>query len=100
LAQAFVLGVGPAPVRLPGLAPLLLEAALVLLEDLAVLPGRHELAERRFPEVVHEGVLGADEPVSGLAGAPRVVVVLEHADLEALVERADAAEDVPAEGEA
>ena len=49
-------------------------------------PRRDELAERPLAEVMDEYVLGAHDAVAGVAHARRVVVVLEQADLEALVE--------------
>ena len=44
--------------------------------------------------MVHEDVFGTHDPVTGSAHADRVVVVLELADPELLVERADPLEDV------
>src|SRR5689334_6198171 len=74
-------------VRHPGLGPLGLEALPVELEHRAP-SGRVEPAEARATEVVDEDVPGAHQTPAGRAHAPRVVVVLEKSDLEALVEPA------------
>src|SRR5437879_13229378 len=60
--EMLVLGLRAAPVWVPGLTPLLLEPRAVRHQQLFVLAGRYELAERRLAEVVNEHVLGADEP--------------------------------------
>src|SRR6185295_11945814 len=75
--ELLVLRVEAALVRLPGLAPLLLEALPVAPQDLAVFARGDELSEGRFPEMVDQHVLQANQPVADSARAHRVVVVLQ-----------------------
>src|SRR5262249_16867188 len=76
-------------VRLPRDTPFRLPSRTVRVIDVAILAGRSEPADRRLAEVVHEDVLGARDPVSRLPHAHRVIVVLEEADFETLIERTD-----------
>ena len=89
-----------AAVGFPGDPPLILVAASVGVKELAIAAVRRQLPQRRLPEVVHEHVLGADDAVAGPVHAASVVVVFEHADLEAVVERPDRLEHGPPQGEA
>ncbi len=84
---------------LPGLAPLLLVLLAVFLEEGEVLLLAHQPEGGLLP-VVDEGVPGApDLPALG-PGAAVVVVVFEHADPEALVERPDRLVDLALHREA
>src|SRR2546430_41774 len=85
-------------VRHPLDFPLGLEAALVLLPDPIVLPGGEQRPEGGLPEVMHEDVEGADDLVVLPPDAQRVVVVLEQADAELLVEGADRLVGLPPHG--
>src|SRR6266542_1611382 len=98
LHELLVLLAPPALVRFPDQAPLLLESPPVRVKKLPVIPGRHQLAERRLAEVVDEHILSAHHPVPRRADAHGKVVVFEHAYFIALVERPDAIVDVAAHG--
>ena len=72
-------------------APLLLVALLVGSQDArCTRRSATSLPNDASPKWWTNDVLGADEPVAGLARPLGVVVVLEQADLEALVERPEA----------
>src|SRR5262249_17361841 len=94
--QLRVARVGAAAVRLPAGAPLLLPAPPAAVEQLPVPPLRREAADRRLAEVVYEHILGADHAVARRADTHGVVVVLEQADLEPLVQRPDAVKHLTA----
>ena len=87
-------GVGPALVRLPGFAPLLLEAALVRLQQLVVLAASARACRTRPRRSGGRTRPRRRRAGSRLVRAQGVVVVLEQADLEPLVERADPLEGV------
>ena len=70
----------------PPRAPFLLESRPVCFEQCRVPAGRNERAQRRLAEVMDEGVLSADDAQASVAHPQRVVVVLEHRNLEPLVE--------------
>src|SRR5262249_16564146 len=69
----------PLLVRFPPDAPLVFERPPVLLVQGGVFTGGDERAERRLPEVVHEGIVGADDAVSRTSHANRQVLLLDHA---------------------
>src|SRR5204863_2617011 len=88
-ATSFASRLRSRPMRLPGPIPFLLEPSPVRLEKPPIFAARLQLIEGRLPEVVDESILGADDPIPGPARSLRVVVVLEHPELEPLVKRAD-----------
>src|SRR6185503_6794535 len=89
LGLAFVARIGATAVGLPVATPLLRVARLVGAQDAAVLAAGDQVAEGGLAEMVDDNVLDAALLVAGGAGAVGVVVVLQQADLIALVERAE-----------
>src|SRR5262249_42800964 len=74
--------------RLPHFPPFLLVAQFVGGKDPPVfVPG--ELKERRPTDMVNEDISRADHPIALLPYPSGVIIVLEHADLEAFIEQAN-----------
>src|SRR5699024_10736675 len=92
--DAFVVRIAFPAVPRPLGTPLLLETSAVGAELLGVVPCACKLAERRLAEVMDKRVLGADDAISQPPEAQRVVVVLEQADAEPLVEEPGSIDDV------
>src|ERR1051326_5298787 len=84
--------------RAPARRPLLVEAPAVLRKQRAVGAGAGEPADRCLTEVMDEHVLGARDLIATQPDPAHVVVVLEHAQPEALVERPDLLIDLAPQG--
>src|SRR5262249_16314965 len=89
LDQRAVAGSFAALVRLPRHSPLVFPPHAVGVKETAVLTGRTQPADRRLSEVMDEHIVRADDAVSLLPHANRVIGVFEEADLEPLVEWTD-----------
>ncbi len=88
------------PMGLPVDAPLAPESFAVVIQQFLELPGSQQTAQRYSPEVVDEGVFRADQAIPSRPKTHRIIVILEHADVILLVERADSLVGLAANREA
>ena len=85
-------------VRPPCHVPFLFVPRAVAFEQRIVTSVANQAGKRGLAEMMDEGVQRADDLESGLFDSEGVIVVFEHPDAEAFVERADGLKRVPAQG--